>query len=362
MEPAPRRQSHANIVSDHAVYAGDLFGEFLFPADPETPKTRAVALFPGIVACGTGAAAAAWLAEHYGFPVILLGLLIGSSLNFLGEDPKVLPGLNFCSRYPLQLAIVLLGFQVSIVQVMSLGAWPFVALLLTMLAATSAGVIAAKLLRQPLELGILAGCATAICGGSAAFALYALMDRQRIGEAQFAVTMAGIAIASATAMSVYPMLAHELALNDAQAGFLIGASIHDVAQAIGGGYAVSNVAGQYATLIKLTRVALLGPSVMLVGWLLARRGLGREKGSRYAIPMFLLGFVAIAAVSSAIVVPESAKAAALAGSKLLLLVAVTATAMRTRLDLLVQVGFGGIGPVVAATVASFAFALTFCLL
>lgn len=361
MEAASRKQSNAHPEPDHSLYAGDLFGEFLFPSDPVTRKTRVAMLFPGLAACATAAAAAAWLAEHYGFPVMLLGLLIGSSLNFLGEDPKVLPGLNFCSRYPLQLAIVLLGFQISIEQVTSLGAWAFAALLVTMLAAIGAGVMAARLLRQPVELGILAGCATAICGGSAAFALYALMDRRRVGEAQFAVTMAGIAIASAAAMSVYPMLAHELALSDAQAGFLIGASIHDVAQAIGGGYAFSNVAGQYATLIKLTRVALLGPAVMLVAWLLAWRGSGRDKGSRYRLPMFLVGFAGIAVLSSAVAVPEPVRAGALAGSKLLLLVAVTATAMRTRLHLLAQVGLAGIGPVVAATAASFVVALTFCL-
>ena len=73
------------------------------------------------------------------------------------------------------------------------------------------------------------------------------------------------ALASALAMSLYPILAEYLHLTDSQAGFLIGASIHDVAQAIGGGYAFSEPAGSYATIVKLSRVALLAPVVIVTG-------------------------------------------------------------------------------------------------
>lgn len=343
------------------MFAGDLFGEFqLTPAESGWRHQHIAKLFPGLAACSTAAAAAAWLADHYGFPVILLGLLIGAALNFLGDDRKVLPGLNFSSRYPLQLAIILLGFQVSVDQVLSLGAMPFMVLIVVMLASILAATIASRLLRQPLEMGLLAGCATAICGASAAFALFVLMDRKRISEAHFAVTIAGISIASAAAMSIYPVLGHELGLSDRDAGFLIGASIHDVAQAIGGGYAFSDEAGRYATIIKLTRVALLGPAVLLVGWILKRGNDQASRSARYSVPLFLVAFVAVAIAGSWIPVPEAARSAALSTSKVLLLIAVTATAMRTRLNLLTQVGLGGVAPVIAATIASFGTALLLC--
>lgn len=345
------------------MFAGDLYGEFQFgPTEDNDSRYRITRLFPGIAACATAAAAAAWLADHYAFPVILLGLLIGASLNFIGEDTKVQHGLNFCSRYPLQLAIMLLGFQVSVQQVLSLGAVPFVALLVIMLAAILAAIVASHLLKQPLEMGLLAGCATAICGASAAFALYALMDRKRISEAHLAVTIAGISVASAAAMSVYPVLGHELGLSSRQAGFMIGASIHDVAQAIGGGYAFSDEAGRYATIIKLTRVALLGPAVVLVGWILERRNGAAAGKSRYPVPLFLIAFAAVAVASSWIAVPDAARSAALSASKVLLLIAVTATAMRARLNLLARVGLGGVAPVIAATLASCATALLLCLI
>lgn len=354
-------QSDSNIDDQRAMFAGDLFCEFqLTPLESGQRRRGLTHLFPGLSACLTAAAAAAWLADHYGFPVILLGLLIGASLNFMGDDGKAMPGLNFGSRYPLQLAIVLLGFQVSVQHVLSLGAIPFMALILVMLAAVLAAVIMSRFLRQPFEMGLLAGCATAICGASAALALFALMDRKRISDAHFAVTIAGISVASAAAMSIYPVLGHELGLGDREAGFLIGASIHDVAQAIGGGYAFSDAAGRYATIIKLTRVALLGPVVLLVGWILRRRDHQPSQSSRYAVPLFLLAFVAVAVAGSWLPVPDGVRSAALSTSKALLLIAVTATAMRTRLHLLSQVGLSGLAPVIAATVASFVTALLLC--
>ena len=75
-------------------------------------------------------------------------------------------------------------------------------------------------------------------------------------------------------MSIYPVIAAQIGFDDAQAGFVIGASVHDVAQAIGGGYSFSDSAGQNATIVKLSRVAMLAPVVVLVSlWV------GQEAGA-----------------------------------------------------------------------------------
>lgn len=362
MKNAPRVQSDPKVEADLHMYAGDLFGEFRLSSETGEQRRLFPLLFPGIAACVTAAAAAAWLAEHYEFPVILLGLLIGALLNFLGDDRKVQPGLNFSARQPLKLAIVLLGFQVSVDQVLALGALPFFELIAIMAASIMAAVLTSRLLKQPLEVGLLAGCATAICGLSAAVALFAPMDRKRVSDAHFAVTLAGISLASAVAMSVYPVIGRELGLGDREAGFLIGATIHDVAQAIGGGYAFSDEAGRYATIVKLTRVALLGPAVLLVGLLLKGRNGSSDKGPRYALPGFLLAFVVVAVLGSWLPVPDDLRSGALTASKALLVISVTATAMRTRLNMLGQIGFGGVAPVLAATLASLSVGLALTLL
>lgn len=227
---------------DAIPYGGDLFGEIHLaehskPADQIDTKEN---LLPGLVICGVASAAAAWLSEHYHFPIILLGLLVGLSLSFIARDARTHSGLDFASRTCLRWGIVVLGFQVTFMQIGALGVVPFLALVVVMVLTLLAGIASARLFGQSSYAGLLAGGATAICGASAALALYGVIGRDRLSQAQFALTLVGISLASALAMSVYPIIASYLDLSDQQAGFLIGASIHDVAQAIGGGYAFSD--------------------------------------------------------------------------------------------------------------------------
>jgi uncharacterized integral membrane protein (TIGR00698 family) len=346
--------------------AGDLFGE-LYLAERTVDRTAPArlawrALVPGLVLCGLGSIAAAWFSEHYGMPIILMGLLIGLALAFAAQDERTHAGLDFASRTCLRLGIVILGTQVTFAQIGALGIVPFLALLAVMGSAFGAALLAARVFAQPQEAGLLAGGATAICGASAALALYGVIGKERLSQAQFALTLVGISLMSALAMSVYPVLAQQLGLNDRQAGFLIGASIHDVAQAIGGGYAFSDAAGSNATIVKLARVALLAPVVALVSLLFpAPQGAGgaRPIWRRVALPWFIAAFLGVVALNSLIAVPVPVAHAGLTLSKTLLLLAVTATAMRSRMERLLEAGWQTFAPVLAATLASFAVALAF---
>ncbi len=345
-------------------YGGDLFGELHLADSAPAPAPEKDSLFPGLAVCGVAAGAAAWLSDHYGFPIILLGLLIGLSLNFIAREPKTHKGLDFASRTCLRIGIVVLGLQVTFGQITALGAAPFGALVVVMAATFFAGMLGSRLAGQSNFAGILAGGAVAICGASAALALYGVIGKDRLSQAQFALTLVGVSLASAMAMSVYPVLAAELALSHQQAGFLIGASIHDVAQAIGGGYAFSDAAGSYATIAKLARVAMLAPVVALVTLAIGPAGEaeGQPLWKRLALPWFITAFLATVALNSMIAIPQNFAHAALAGSKALLLLAVTATAMRSRMDLLMEMGWRSTVPVLAATLVSFAVALGFAVL
>lgn len=352
---------------DFDVYAGDLFGEMVLADTAATPQPRKPLsrFVPGIAICAITGAAAAWFSEHYGIPVILMGLLLGLALNFVAGDPRTHDGLDFVSRTFLRWGIVVLGFQVTIAQIGAIGPVPFLALIVVMAAAVGAALLFARFAGQSLSVGLLAGGATAICGASAALALYGVIGRERVEQAQFALTLVGISVASALAMTVYPLLAETIGLTDRQAGFLIGASIHDVAQAIGGGFAVSDAAGADATVVKLTRVALLAPLVALASLALARfdpRG-GTGKGGRLpALPWFILAFLGAVLLNSLVSVPKPVGDWALVLSKGLLLLAVTATAMRSRMDLMLQMGWRAGLPVFGATLASLLVALGFTLL
>jgi uncharacterized integral membrane protein (TIGR00698 family) len=352
---------------DFDAYAGDLFGEIMLadsaataPAAPK-PFTRFI---PGLAVCAIASAAAAWLSQNYGVPVILAGLLLGLALNFIAGDRRTHHGLDAVSRHGLRAGIVLLGFQVTLMQVSAMGVVPFIGLALVMAAAILAAMLAARATGQSAGVGLLGGGATAICGASAALALYGIIGRERIDQAQFTLTLVILAAASAIALATYPALTQMLGFSEAQAGFLVGASIHDVAQAIGAGFAVSDTAGAQATVVKLTRVALLAPLVTLAAlWISRVQPLAATASSARVplLPGFIFAFLALVALNSLIELPQQVATGALTASKTLLLLAVTATAMRTRTDLLLQLGWRAVMPVLAATVASLGVALGFAL-
>lgn len=348
------------------AYAGDLFGEMMLAdsaAAPSPARNKPITRFiPGLATCAIAGAAAAWLAQNYGVPVILAGLLLGLAMNFAAGDARTHDGLDLVSRHGLRGGIVLLGFQVTVFQVMAMGIVPFLGLALVMTAALLAALAAARATGQSPSVGLLAGGATAICGASAALALYGVIGRERVDQALFTLTLVILAAASAIALVTYPPLTQMLGFSDAQAGFLTGAAIHDVAQAIGAGFAVSDVAGAQATVVKLTRVALLAPLVTLAALWIARveplpAGVGRAKVP--VLPGFILAFLALVGINSLVTFPPELAGHALTLSKTLLLLAVTATAMRTRTDLLLGLGWRSVMPVLAATIASLVVALAF---
>ena len=357
------KQQGSAIDWDRLPHGGDLFGELHLAETAPAPAKRPP-LFPGLALCAVAAGAAAWLSDHYGFPIILLGLLVGLALNFVSQDERTHAGLDFASRTCLRWGIVVLGLQVTFMQIAMVGLAPFLALGVVMVVTLAAGMAGARIAGQSRYAGLLAGGSTAICGASAALALYGVIGKERLSQAQFALTLVGVSLASALAMTVYPVLAAELHLSDAQAGFLIGASIHDVAQAIGGGFAFSDPAGAQATIVKLARVALLAPLVALTS--LAIGPAGEAKGQplwrRMALPWFIVAFLGMVTVGSVITIPADWAKSGLTLSKGLLLLAVTATAMRSRMDLLLEVGWRAIIPVATATLASFACALGFAVL
>lgn len=337
--------------------AADLYGEMQLDAGPASGRAWRDFL-PGILVTAIAALAAAWLADHYGAPLVLMGLLIGLSLSFLSQDTRTHAGLDLMSQTALRIGIVLVGARMTAEQLAALGPWPFALLVVIMLAVIIVTVAAAPLFRQDRHAALLAGGATAICGASAALALYSLIGDKRVDQARFTLTLVGITVASALAMSLYPVLATEMGLSDTQAGFLIGASVHDVAQAIGGGFSVSPQAGEVATIVKLTRVALLAPMLMLVAFWLARSN-GAEDRARipFRLPWFILGFLALAAVNSLVAIPKPVQNVTAIMAQSLLLLAIVATAMKARLALLLDQGWRSFAPIIVATVASFSLSL-----
>ena len=334
--------------------AADLYGDLL-EATPAGSGQSWRAHFPGLAMTVVASLAAAWLSEHYGAPRMLMGLLIGLAFNFANADVRLHPGLGFASKTLLRWGIVLAGAQITLWQIIDLGWQSFAWIAGTVALVTLAGAMTARGLRLGSAFGVLAGGAVAICGASAALALSSVLGEKRSSQAQLTLVLVCIAAASALAMSVYPALAHVFALNDRQAGFLLGASIHDVAQALGAGYSFSNDAGETAAIVKLTRVALLAPALAVVAMCFpAEAGQAR---SRVGVPWFVLGFLVLAGLNSVLQVPPAVAGIAKTGTGALLLLAVTATGIRSPMQLLMEQGWRSAMPVIVATLVAFALSL-----
>lgn len=330
--------------------AADLYGDI----EP-SPKASWRGYLPGLVIVTAGTLAAAFISDRYGAPLTLMALLIGLALNFLSADSRLTPGLAFASRSLLRWGIVLVGVRITFGQILALGPVALACVLGIVALTIGAGIVAARRFGFDAAFGTLAGGAVAICGASAAMALATLLGERRAGQAQLTMVLVGISALSALAMVLYPIAAHALSLSDLKAGFLLGASIHDVAQALGAGYSYSDAAGNIAAIVKLTRVALLAPVLAIVA-LFLRGDATRGKGP--GIPWFVVGFFVLAGINSFGVIPAVIAHAAerIAGG--LLAAAVTATAIRSPLSQLQQGGPGPLIVVLVATIVAFALSLT----
>ncbi len=145
-----------------------------------TPWYRANA--QGLIACAVVSLAALFLADNYDAPVMVFALLLGMSVNFLYENEPCVAGIDFASSTVLRFGVVLLGANILLSDVLSLG-WPTVLLVIAGVAGTIAfGAAVARVLRLDHRFGLLSGGAVAICGIAAAMTLSSVMPRNQATE------------------------------------------------------------------------------------------------------------------------------------------------------------------------------------
>ena len=319
---------------------------------PSLTQTKAqIGLFaPGVLVAVIIALASRFVSEHYGAPAMLLALLFGISLNFLADDPRCTPGIGFGARGVLRLGVALLGLRISFDMISALG-WPIVALVVTMVPVTIGfGLAASRFFGFRYRFAVLSAGAVAICGASAALAIAAILPRDEKSDDRLVFTVVGVTILSTIAMILYPILSKTLGFDDVTAGIYLGATIHDVAQVVGAGFSISDQAGETATLVKLLRVAMLAP-VVIIASLVLRRLAAVPAGDKRPplVPAFVLGFVGLATVNSLVSLPAPLLSFAVDGSAWLLLIAIAAVGLKTRPAEILKVGKPAAALLVAET-------------
>ena len=295
--------------------------------------------FPGVAVATAVALAASFIAQRYGAPAMLMGLLLGMAFHFLNETPRVGPGLELVAVKALRLGVALLGLRLTVADVASLGWTPVLLVLSAVLATLLFGVVLGRLLGCERQLGVLTGGSVAICGASAAMAISSVLPKGPDTQRQTLFTIIGVTSLSTIAMVLYPIIGDVLQFNDQEMGIFIGATIHDVAQVVGAGYSVSPTTGDLGTFIKLLRVAMLVPVVLVIGIIFRNKvsaAADREKAP--AFPLFLIGFIVLFAVNSTGLIPGDVIQPVANLAPALLLVAIAALGIRTSMQEVMTIG------------------------
>ena len=312
--------------------------------------SRVRELAPGFMVSLIVAAAATFLSEHYGAPVMLFALLLGMALNFLSADGKCKAGIEFTARTVLRIGVALLGMRITLEQIAGLG-WKPVALVVILVAVTiSVSVVAARALGFQRLFGMLTGGATAICGASAALALSAALPNHPQKERATLFTVIGVSALSTVAMILYPMIANWFGLSPQDAGVFLGATIHDVAQVVGAGYSMSPETGDTATVVKLMRVAMLLPVIVCAAMITRMQGADPTGKRPPLLPWFAVGFLILACVNSTGWVPTLVQGGVNELSRWCLVISISALGMKTQLKELAAVGIKPILLMVGETV------------
>jgi uncharacterized integral membrane protein (TIGR00698 family) len=312
---------------------------------------RGRSLFPGVLASVVVAAAATFLSQHYGAPVMLFALLLGMAMNFLsGEGQPCSAGISFTARQVLRIGVALLGLRITASQVVELGWHPVLVVVLGVVLTIGVSMIAARLLGFQSLFGLLSGGATAICGASAALALAAAMPSHPLKERATLFTVVGVSALSTLAMIVYPMIARAVGFDDTQAGVFLGATIHDVAQVVGAGYSMSKETGDVGTLVKLMRVAMLLPVIMFAVMVVRMRSDAVTGERPPLLPWFAVAFAVLIAINSTGWLPSGLVSFGTDLSRWCLVASIAAIGMKTQLRDLATVGLKPVLLMVGETV------------
>lgn len=312
----------------------------------EHPRARELrVLAPGTALSGVIAMAATFVSVLHGGPQFLYALFFGIAFHYLSQEASTRPGVEFCARTVLRFGVGLLGARITAAQIAGLGWTTAATVVLAVVSTIACGAWLGRRLGLTRAQSILSGGAVAICGASAALAISSVLPRERDGERFTLMVVVTVTVLSTLAMVLYPLLPRMLGLPPQLAGLFLGGTIHDVAQVVGAGYTLGQEAGDYATVVKLFRVAMLAVVVVVVSALFkaerARAGAGAAPGARrpQLVPWFLWVFVALVLANSVGVVPMALQQELASVSRACLVVAIAALGVKTSFRQLAQAGW-----------------------
>lgn len=238
---------------------------------------------------------------------IILGMLYANSLrNHLPET--WVPGIQFCSKKLLRLGIIMYGFRLTFQDVINVGLAGILIDAIVVSVTIIGGVYIGKLLKMDREIALLTSIGSGICGAAAVLGAESTIQTKPY---KTAVAVATVVIFGTISMFLYPIAYRSgiLGLTPDEMGIYTGSTLHEVAHAVGAGNAMGAEISNVAIIVKMIRVMLLVPVLLILGYWVALKARGNSEGGakgKVAIPWFALGFLAVIGFNSFNLLPSTA--------------------------------------------------------
>ena len=264
----------------------------------------------------------------------VIALFMGTIINNFFHPAWIKPALKFTSKRVLKLAIILLGASLSINTVMSVGKMTFFVMIFTFAMCFGGGYFVRKLFGLNWKLGNLISAGTGICGGSAVAAIAPVIDAE---DKDIAFAMSSTFLFDMVMVALYPLMGKALGMSDIAYGIWAGTSVNDTASVVASGYAFSEAAGDFATMVKLTRTIAIIPTVLVFAYIgtrikqkeLKAANNGKKVNLVKIIPWFIGGFLLLAVLNSVGWIPVAAAGIMKGASKFLMVTALAAIGLGT---------------------------------
>lgn len=319
-------------------------------------------LAPGFILALAIAAAARLIEDLLPIPLIgasVIALFIGMLINsFWQPDARVSKGLKFTSKKVLKFSIILLGASLSIGTILTVGRMSLMVMCFTLLTCFGGGYFVGKALGLNWKLSNLISAGTGICGGSAIAAIAPAIGAE---DQDIAYAMSSTFLFDMVMIVLFPIMGRALGLTDMAYGLWAGTAVNDTSSVVAAGYAFSEAAGDFSTMVKLTRTLSIIPTVLIFAMIeinlikkaMADAGKHADVKSNVKFsslfPWFIAGFVILALVNSTGIIPVSVSSAAKSLSKFLMVAALAAIGLNTSFK---EMRKSGIAPMVHGFIIS----------
>ena len=271
---------------------------------------------------------------------IVLGMLYANSLrNNLPET--WVPGIKFCSKRVLRIGIILYGFRLTLQNVMEVGL-PAICIDAIIVAVTiCGGILIGKMLKMDSNIALLTSVGSGICGAAAVLGAESAIKAKPY---QTAVAVSTVVIFGTIAMFLYPALYnnHIVELPPQLMGIFTGSTVHEVAHVVGAGNAMGESVSQPAIIVKMIRVMMLVPVLLIIGFFMmrtAKTAIGKGERGKVDVPWFAILFLVVIGFNSLDLLPEGVVNFINTFDTFLLTMAMTALGAETSIDKFKKAGF-----------------------